>query len=472
MEDKIIDLGQSEAQYEPPIEENEGIDKAISANPNQIVYDIEDQTDGVIEVREISFQLRTIKYLWVEKEAPEPYTVKNGGTQAHVLRNCQNKYKEELDAETIRNLRVEPYTNVIDTQRLKKGDQFKIIWEEKVEEKDEQGNPDYEYYRIKETKIKKQVFVVARCTGDNGILKIKIHECLMGNPEFIFDNPVKFLDGEEEKDVIEFNIDGRICYNKEITLRPQSDEDLKIITDKFNQRVNQTAFLYFMADVTDTDDDVKYHRDKKEFTNEENERLVVHNRQVCPVDPSIRSHFVIHSIGANNALSMDQITNNTGLGSKTVLRSKAHKYIMDDGSIVEIWPFTEKNVWATKTESQNNLKGQMFHVELNYADSSSPSDAQYNALADLYIEAADIEDCWPIIVPHIEIDRGIKDGHRDPIDFDYNKFYEILRGKNIPIDSIPHFDHDRYWGRRFYKMPWEDDTYSWPPVLSGNPHLK
>ena len=30
------------------------------------------------------------------------------------------------------------------------------------------------------------------------------------------------------------------------------------------------------------------------------------------------------------------------------IRGKAHKYIMQDGEVIEIWPFTEKNVWATK----------------------------------------------------------------------------------------------------------------------------
>lgn len=114
--------------------------------------------------------------------------------------------------------------------------------------------------------------------------------------------------------------------------------------------------------------------------------------------------------------------------------------------------------------------GRMFHVELNYASGDTPTDAQYHSLADLYIEASDIEKCWPIIVPHIEIDRGIKDEHGDPTDFDYNKFYQILANKNVPIDTIPRFSHDRYWSYPHSKVPWATDTNSWPPVLEGNPH--
>jgi hypothetical protein len=202
----------------------------------------------------------------------------------------------------------------------------------------------------------------------------------------------------------------------------------------------------------------------------ESDSIEVLLKGVCPIDASHRSHFVIHCTDGNMLESSIKSLTNSNTPQK--LRSKAHKYIMNDGKVIEVWPFTERNVWATKAESQNHLKGQMFHVELNYGSPSVPSDAQYNSLADLYIEASEIEYCWPIIVPHIEIDRGILDGHGDPTDFDYNKFYEILRNRGVPIDEIPHFDHDRYWGHPTYRIPWGDDTNSWPPVLNGNPHKK
>jgi hypothetical protein len=195
------------------------------------------------------------------------------------------------------------------------------------------------------------------------------------------------------------------------------------------------------------------------------------NKGVCPITPDYRSHFVLHCTDGNMSEETIKAINNVNNPDKKI-RSRAHKYIMRNGDIIEIWPFTEKNVWATKAESRNNLKGRMFHVEINYKSPDVPTDNQYQALADLYIEASDIEGCWPIIVPHIEVDRGIPNGHGDPTDFDYNKFYSILRSRNVPIDDIPHFEHERYWGYSKSKIPFANDKYSWPPILSGNPHDK
>ncbi|OCG26336.1 hypothetical protein A9G45_11030 [Gilliamella sp. HK2] len=178
--------------------------------------------------------------------------------------------------------------------------------------------------------------------------------------------------------------------------------------------------------------------------------------------------FVLHCTDGNMTEEAIKAKNNVNNQNKKI-RSKAHKYIMKNGDIIEIWPFTEKNVWATKAESRYNLKGRMFHVEINYKSPDTPTDSQYQALADLYIEAANIEGCWPIIVPHIEVDRGIPNGHGDPTDFDYNKFYSTLRSKNVPIDDIPHFEHEWYWGYSKSKIPFGNDKYSWPPILSGNP---
>lgn len=192
------------------------------------------------------------------------------------------------------------------------------------------------------------------------------------------------------------------------------------------------------------------------------------NKKTCPVDPAYRSHFVIHCTAAS--MSVDGIKSLTKYGTAKQARSKAHVYVLKDGTTLQLWPFTEKNVWATKAESLKGLKGQMFHVELNYGAPDAPTEEQYQTLANLYVEASNVDRCWPIIVPHIEVDRGIPNGHADPLDFDYNHFYEILKGKNVPIDKIPKFDHNRYWEKPAYKVPLKDDKYSWPPVLKGNPH--
>ena len=203
---------------------------------------------------------------------------------------------------------------------------------------------------------------------------------------------------------------------------------------------------------------------------------------VCPIGPTYRSHFVLHSTGGVMSKSDIQAITTKG---------RAHQYIMKDGEVIVVWPFTQKDVWATKMEdprrdtrysptivwgseivdaAYKTLLGQMFHVELNYAEGGVPTEKQYQVMADLYIEAALTEGYWPRIVPHIEVDRGIKDGHRDPENFNYNHFYQILRGKGVPLDKIPHFDHDRYWVGQYSKIPWGTDITSWPPRMSGNPH--
>jgi len=207
--------------------------------------------------------------------------------------------------------------------------------------------------------------------------------------------------------------------------------------------------------------DGKDHKEKEEPT--------IPRYDVCAIDPKVRSHFVLHCTAGN--MSLKSIKEHTNYdGSEGRKRSKAHVYLMKDGTTLQIWPFSEKNVWATKIESKNNLKGRMFHVEINYGKPDVPTEEQYQGLADLYLEAAHVEKCWPIIVPHIEVDRGIADGHSDPTDFNYNHFYDVLKEKGVPISTIPKFDHDRYWGKPNYKIPWGSDKNSWPPVLEGNPH--
>lgn len=191
--------------------------------------------------------------------------------------------------------------------------------------------------------------------------------------------------------------------------------------------------------------------------------------KVCPIDPKYRSHFVLHCTAGN--MSEQAILNGVYKNGHK-LQSKAHKYIMPDGKVIEIWPFTKRDVWATKAESRNNLKGRMVHVEINYGRPSVPSEAQYQTLAQLYIEASIIEGYWLIIVPHLEIDRGIADGHSDPTDFDYNKFYDILRNNSVPIDIIPHFEHERYWEDEKCKINYLIYKNVWPPILSGNPYRK
>lgn len=205
-----------------------------------------------------------------------------------------------------------------------------------------------------------------------------------------------------------------------------------------------------------------------------------------------RTHFVVHS--TSGVVSLAQLTTNERYKTTEIMRdadgnpilddngavrshvvssrSKGHVYVFSDGTQYALWPITETSVWATKIESRRNppRKGKMIHIELSYAAGGAPTEEQYQTLASLYIQANAITCKTLVIVPHIEVDRGIPNGHMDPENFDYNHFYEILRGRGVAIDDIEKFDHDRYWGHSSYRQPWADDTTSWPPVLSGNPH--
>ena len=148
-------------------------------------------------------------------------------------------------------------------------------------------------------------------------------------------------------------------------------------------------------------------------------------------------------------------------------RSKAHVYIMKDGSSIINWPLTERNVWATKMEQKKpETKGLMIHVELNYEAGGSPSEEQYDKLADLYLEAVKQFGSL-VIVPHSEVDRGIADGHSDPENFDFEKLYKLIKDKGFDADSVEKIDPIRY------KVPNQADQESvWPPGLKGRPKRK
>ena len=170
-------------------------------------------------------------------------------------------------------------------------------------------------------------------------------------------------------------------------------------------------------------------------------------------------YFVIHS--TCGVLAKETILD----WKKKKFRGKAHKYVMKDGSVEELWPFSERGVYATKAEKNNpSLKGIMLHIELNYRDGESPTNAQYETLADLYKEACK-EFGKLIIVPHKEIDRGIQSGHSDPTDFDFDKLYKLVNSRIAaplsPSDGITQIR---------YEVPNQADQVNvWPPKLDGKP---
>jgi hypothetical protein len=187
-----------------------------------------------------------------------------------------------------------------------------------------------------------------------------------------------------------------------------------------------------------------------------------------------RTHFVVHQTVAGS-LTKKKIE--TEFGGK---KNKAHQYILKSGDVVPLWPLTQKDVFATKSETSKKplhgskpafpLKGKMIHIEVDYEEQGQPNKDQYKALCALYITACKEVGRILTIVPHIEVDRGIKNGHNDPQNFQYNDFYALLEAKGIDMKRVPRFSHDRYWGKPNFKTPFDTDTFSWPPKLSGDPH--
>ena len=191
-----------------------------------------------------------------------------------------------------------------------------------------------------------------------------------------------------------------------------------------------------------------------------------------------RTHFVIHQT-VDGTLTKTKVIEH--FGGK---RGKGHAYVLKSGEAVFLWPFTEKTISATKSEFPNvpkhkpikgkfpdfAVRGKLIHVETDYEENGKPTEAQYNTLAKLYIDACTTVGRLLTIVPHIEIDRGIRNGHNDPQNFDYNHFYDVLQSLGVRVERIPRFAHERYWGKPNYKTPWDTDTFHFPPTLTGNPH--
>jgi hypothetical protein len=137
---------------------------------------------------------------------------------------------------------------------------------------------------------------------------------------------------------------------------------------------------------------------------------------------------------------------------------------------VVIVPCQEK-ARATKSEQKENLRhgqtwGSCIHIELVYGI-PPPSEAQYKSLARLYYNFYRANaNRKLIVIPHLELDRGLEDGHSDPRDFDFNKFYAILKDFyhiNF-IDGVDGITQERfgYRIRNDFEM-----KQNFPPVLKG-----
>lgn len=225
-----------------------------TANPNQHVYDAPHQKDFVTEVLKIYFAEKVPKFKWEAKDMS--HTAKGGERIAAVKKKYEKKGRKNIQADPDHN------------KPLKKNDQVKITWDEQVED-------GFEYKEISSTSAKKKIFVIAKCTGEKGKLTIDIHENKQQEAELVYDDPVKFLDGETEQTKIEFTLNGTTTYEKEITLRPKSDDDLKKLAESFDKRKSGVAFLYLKAEVSGTSDTVKFPDETHEFLNKDGDRLQV-----------------------------------------------------------------------------------------------------------------------------------------------------------------------------------------------------
>ncbi|WP_316633160.1 DUF4280 domain-containing protein [uncultured Flavobacterium sp.] len=158
-------------------------------------------------------------------------------------------------------------------EKAKGGEKITITYKKKVSD-------SISFKKINKAKIKDKVWVVVTCNGTTGKLSVEINENKLTNTEAVYDNPVKFLIGEEENTKIEFEIFKDIIvtpntYAKEITLQPKSKENVKVLVDKFGKRTDKNAFLYFKVESTDPAYEINFFETNKEFLNKEGERLEI-----------------------------------------------------------------------------------------------------------------------------------------------------------------------------------------------------
>lgn len=264
---------------------------AYGVSPNQKVYDTTHQIDHLVEVVEIYFAEQVPKYKWEPKE--EEYSINNRGTISDVAKRYE---KEDR-----RNITVTPIGETKETYT--KGDKLTVKWEQRVED-------GVEYKKITKTSPKKKVWVVALCNGNTGKLSIEIHENKLDNEEQVYENPVKFLIGEDEKTKVEFTLNGTQTYAQEITLRPKSDEDLKTLIENIQKREKKNAFLFFKAEVTGTEDEIKYNGDSQEFLNQDGLRLEV---KVCECSEYYFEDNVLKGPNVVTEKSGNKVKGHTGI---------------------------------------------------------------------------------------------------------------------------------------------------------------
>jgi len=179
------------------------------------------------------------------------------------------------------------------------------------------------------------------------------------------------------------------------------------------------------------------------------------------------THFVVHctAFGASDETMLRWVANRKAEGA----RNKSHGVVLPSGAYLPLWPFNEARVWATKTETCRETSRQAFgnliNIELHYFCAQNrpdkASDAQYEKLADIYKGLTD--EYGPlIVVSHREVDRGLRDGHNDPLGFDFDRFYRALKTKGVELPAQKRITQERHMLRTD-----PDISHQFPPLLAG-----
>lgn len=158
--------------------------------------------------------------------------------------------------------------------------------------------------------------------------------------------------------------------------------------------------------------------------------------------PSVATHFVVHE------------TDGRGFPHKG-----PHLYVgLDDGHYKLQHDFASRS-GGTKLESRHARRlrqqgVQMVHVELETSPLKGNfpwkgvkqvyPDHQYRDLAIAYVMASHKAGKFITVVPHREVDRGLADGHSDPRDFDFGRFYaEVAKLVDLPAGTTFGYDPAR-----------------------------
>ncbi len=180
-----------------------------------------------------------------------------------------------------------------------------------------------------------------------------------------------------------------------------------------------------------------------------------------------RAYFAVHctAFAAPDDSMRRWVANRISQG----IRYQSHGVILPSGEYLPMYSFDDQRVHATKTETcretRSSAYGAVINIEVHYFCAANrpdkASEKQYDTLANLFKDVN--QRFGPLtIVSHREIDRGLRDGHNDPIGFEFAKFYDVLRTKGVNVDSILKISDARHSLRTG-----PDLSHGWPPAVSG-----